>query len=179
MRNRIYAVLIALLCAAPLQGCATATPYRPVGVHGGYSDSPIDATTVKVSFEGNKETSKDTVKTYLLYRCAEVTVQKGYEWFSIVSQDVDTKHSYQTTPGQYTGAGGASTDGGWMDSMRSSVQGVYTPPQTIRVPPQTIDVQEHTATAIIKMFKGEKPQDNDQAYDAKATMESMGQAIRR
>jgi len=52
-------------------GCATA--YQAKGFRGGYNDIQLDENTFRVSFRGNGFTSQDTVITYLLYRCAEIT----------------------------------------------------------------------------------------------------------
>jgi hypothetical protein len=61
-------------------GCAT--PYQQKGIAGGYSDTRIGRDTVLISFKGNGYTSKERVQLYLLYRCAEVTRQYGYDYLS-------------------------------------------------------------------------------------------------
>src|SRR5208337_1181572 len=106
MNKQTHIVLVTVLCVVLLSGCAT--PYKESGPMGGYSDMQIDHNTVKVSFRGNAYTHKDTVETYMLYRCAEVTVEKGYDWFAIVSESGETKHGSFNTPGYYTGSGNTS-----------------------------------------------------------------------
>jgi hypothetical protein len=75
MRMRIS--LMALSAAACLlAGCATA--YQPNGVSGGYTDQVRSSNTAQVSFRGNGLTPPETVHSYILRRCAEVTLEDGY-----------------------------------------------------------------------------------------------------
>lgn len=75
--------LIAL--SALLAGCATA--YQPDGVSGGYSNKVLAGNTVQVTFRGNRLTTSDTVHSFLLRRCAEVTLQDGYNYFGLVHEE--------------------------------------------------------------------------------------------
>jgi hypothetical protein len=75
--------LVALLM--PLAGCATA--YHPETVTGGYTEIPLAETTYQVRFKGNNYTPRDQVEQFLLYRCAELTEQLGYEHFLLVAAD--------------------------------------------------------------------------------------------
>jgi len=68
-----------------LAGCATI--YRPENLTGGYSDFRQTDTTYRVRFKGNNYTSHDKVEQFLLYRCAELTTQLGYDHFLLLSQD--------------------------------------------------------------------------------------------
>ncbi|MBF9263203.1 CC0125/CC1285 family lipoprotein [Paracidovorax cattleyae] len=45
---------------------------------GGYIDEKIDETHYRVKFDGNGSTSADRVWNFWLYRCAELTKEKGY-----------------------------------------------------------------------------------------------------
>ena len=78
---RIGFVFFLLLFA----GCATA--YRPENVTGGYTDFSQEDTTYRVRFKGNNYTSREKVEQFLLYRCAELTTQLGYDHFLLLSQD--------------------------------------------------------------------------------------------
>lgn len=75
--NVILSVLFLISCS---------TPYQPIGALGGYSSSKIGANTFQVEFKGNQHTN--TLKTfeYLERRCAEITIENGYEYF-IVYED--------------------------------------------------------------------------------------------
>ena len=76
---RLSIFMLALL----LCGCVTPTPYQPKGLLGGYSEEQIDIDVYLVSFSGNGATSADTVWYYWVYRCAELTRQKGYDYFTL------------------------------------------------------------------------------------------------
>jgi hypothetical protein len=81
MRMRIS--LIALSAAACLlAGCATA--YQPNGVSGGYADQVRSSNNAQVSIRGNGLTPPETVHSYILRRCAEVTLEDGYSYFVLV-----------------------------------------------------------------------------------------------
>jgi hypothetical protein len=74
--------LIVLSAACLLASCATA--YQPDGVSGGYSDQVRNGHTAQVSFRSNGLTTPETLHTFLLRRCAEVTLQDGYSYFVLV-----------------------------------------------------------------------------------------------
>jgi len=82
---RVQTTLIALSAAYLLTSCATA--YQPDGFTGGYSDQRLDDNTVQVSFRGNRFNTPETLHSYLLRRCADVTVQDGYDYFVLVHSE--------------------------------------------------------------------------------------------
>lgn len=71
----------ALVAAALLAACAT--PYQQSGFAGGYTDEKIDDTHFRVKFAGNGYASSDRVWAFWMYRCAELTKDKGYTHFSL------------------------------------------------------------------------------------------------
>ena len=75
--------LVALLFL--LGGCAT--PYQRDGLTGGFTNERTSDTTYRVRFKGNNYTTREKVERSLLYRCAELTEQLGYQHFIVVSQD--------------------------------------------------------------------------------------------
>ena len=86
------AVLIA--SAALLTACATATPYQPAStanLRNGFSEQKIENDRVKVTFDGNSLTDRQTVETYLLYRAAELTKAQGYDYFILTDRATDKK----------------------------------------------------------------------------------------
>jgi hypothetical protein len=76
-------VLVAVLI--PLAGCATA--YQPAQITGGYTDFRLADNTYRVRFRGNNYTPRDKVELFLLYRCAQLTEQLGYDHFVLLSED--------------------------------------------------------------------------------------------
>lgn len=79
----VFAIFVLAGCATPYQPLAF-----PIGRYGGYTDIPWDANTFRVSFAGNPFTSSQTVEIYLLYRCAELTVQHGHDFFVVVERRI-------------------------------------------------------------------------------------------
>jgi hypothetical protein len=113
--NRRLAAPLAAL--AILAGCATATPYQPLGypgARGGYTNQQLDQTHWRVSFVGNSLTSREQVENYLLYRAAELTLQQGFNCFTVVNRDTDRNVRVQMDPyGPYGGFGGFGRYGGY------------------------------------------------------------------
>ncbi len=147
---KFFKFSIILTLSLLLNDCTT--PYQPRGFLGGYSDSRIDSNTVRVSFYGNGHTSQEKVENSMLYRCAEVTLQDGYDYFTIASGGTTPSYSSYTTPGTYNqftqyGYGTASTFGTYE-------------------PGETIITKRFESSVLIKMFNGIKPSNSPNTYDA-------------
>ncbi|MFZ3483334.1 CC0125/CC1285 family lipoprotein [Sphingomonas sp. 3-13AW] len=182
LQNAKIAVALAATTAI-VSGCATPTPYQPLGAHdsrakGGYSDQKITDNIWRVSFVGNTLTSRKTVETYLLYRAAELTLQQGYDSFTIVNRatdrDVETRISrdpafagpygwWRPSWSYFGGFGWRTWDpwyGGpfWADNIDVST------------------VSKYEATAEIQMSRGTNP--NDKAsFDARQVVANLGPSI--
>ena len=85
-----YKFGIAILIATILAACAKPTVYKPASHEGanGYAEREIGADQYRISFAGNGLTTRKTVDLYLLYRAAELTQEKGFDYF-IVGQRQD------------------------------------------------------------------------------------------
>lgn len=77
-----------------LAGCATG--YNPKGWNGGYSDMRLGNDTYKVSFHGNESTESETVYDYYLRRCADLTVEKGFDYFAFIDQSSSSQSNIGT-----------------------------------------------------------------------------------
>ena len=81
------ACITAIVLAASLLSCAT--PYQARGylnvTDGGFSEQELESGLWRVRFEGNPDTTEETVQTFWLYRCAELALQKGFDGFAILS----------------------------------------------------------------------------------------------
>ena len=159
MPRQSFALYVFSLAWLTLAGCAT--PYQPEGFRGGYSDLQIDVNTFRVDFRGNGFTSRRTVEIYLLYRCAELTVEKGYDYFIVVDRGSEVKTGGYTTPGSFE----AYSYGG-------STSGTYTPGQTYTY-------SKHGGTMIIKSYKGTKPSENPAAFDARELLNYMAGQVQK
>ncbi|MBL8114284.1 MAG: hypothetical protein JNK60_15490 [Acidobacteria bacterium] len=157
MRHIANVLALTLLTIIPA-GCFSATKYRAqTGHRGGYSDVRLDERTFKVSFGANDDTARTTVEAYLLYRCAELTVEAGYHHFVIVE-----------------------ASGGWAPV---DPDGGPPPPSTDGLgpwaPPAQREHERHHApvfSALIKVSRGDRPQGG---YDAKQYLSHMTSRIRR
>ncbi len=190
MTRRAAAIVASLALAGLVSACATATPYQPnipgQAVSGGFSEQRLESDRFKVTFAGNSLTSRDTVEAYLLYRAAELTVQQGYDWFTIVERDVERdrrtyverdpfyrpwygpSYGYWRPYWRYYGGGfGWRTwDPYWGDPFWADRMDVRT-------------VEKFEATAEIVMRRGPKPADDARAFDARGVMENIGPRVMR
>lgn len=73
----------ALALGAALAVASCATGYGPNTLGGGYKDEKLDDTHYRVKFDGNGYASKDRVWNFWIYRCAELTKEKGFTHFTI------------------------------------------------------------------------------------------------
>ncbi len=164
MRPRHFAVT--LLLTFGFAGCAT--PYQAKGLSGGHSDTQIDSNTVLVSFRGNAYTDREKVETYLLRRCAEVTLGDGYDFLVIIDKDSEAVHGSYSTAGTYSSNTSATVIGsGNMAFGQANTTGTFFPGQSI---PYT----KHRTEATIKMFKGKKPVEDSRAFDARELVHFLG-----
>lgn len=69
---------------------ACATPYQPKAVRGGYSDIQLNDNVFRVTFEGNGFTAASAVSDYALLRSAEITLEKGFRYFSVNAGETAT-----------------------------------------------------------------------------------------
>ena len=158
-------LVLALLLLGMLAGCGQPTPYQPATEGYGYREQQIEDNRYRVSFAGNDLTTADTVQNYLLYRAAELTLGKGYDYFTMVDRDVERSTMYW-----------GAADAGWRsghyrrwddDYMGGAGLSTYTA--------QPVD--RYTAYADIVMFEGEKPQGDVNAYDARDVLRQLDPTI--
>ncbi len=76
-------LFVIAIFAAMLSGCAT--PYQSSGITGGFSDEHVAEDVYRVRFSGNGHVTRETAQTYWLYRSAELTIEKGFDSFEILS----------------------------------------------------------------------------------------------
>jgi hypothetical protein len=170
--------------AATLAGCATPTPYQPnvpgQATSGGFSEVRIEPNRFRVNFTGNSLTSRESVEGYLLFRAAELTVQNGYDWFSIVERRTDRDARTYVDPDPLYRPWYGPSYGAWRPSWRYAGRGFgwrtwdpfYGDPfWADRVDVRT--VQRFEASAEVVMNKGPKPTDDMRAFDARAVMDNL------
>lgn len=169
MRMLMLAGLAGLLAA-----CATATPYQPAASDRyGFQEQRIENNRVRITFRGNTMTNRETVETYLLYRAAEVTLESGYDYFIVANRDTE-EHSRLQATGPYRPRFAFDY---WYFSPRRGWSPWYDPfwdePSSYR------EVTRYEAVAEIAMFRGQKPQNDPDAFDAREVQSNLqGRIVR-
>jgi len=81
MRRLKFGVVVLIMCT--LIACAKPTTYKAAENAGanGYTERELGADQYRISFAGNGLTNRKTVDLYLLYRAAELTQEKGFDYF--------------------------------------------------------------------------------------------------
>jgi hypothetical protein len=159
-----------------LAACATPTPYQPLAsgtaVSGGYSDQMLDDTHFRVSFSGNDMTTRQQVETYLLYRAAELTTAKGFDWFEMADRHTDDKSQTFADPGPW---------GYWSPSWRFHRHGGWYGGFGWGDPwgPDIDTIDQFNATAEVVVGHGPKPVNDPRAFDAHAVLQNLEPQIVR
>ena len=147
-----------------LGACATSVPYGPATSDGakGYSVVPIENNRFRVSY---KASSLELARSRALRRAAEVTLDRGDDWFQVVSAYSDT--------GELAGGGGTSVSvGGATGSGGRSSVGVGL---GIALPLGGGSSGPVVHVLEIVTAPGEKP-DNPDAYSAADVLANLGGA---
>ncbi|MCW5724333.1 MAG: hypothetical protein KIS81_05190 [Maricaulaceae bacterium] len=171
---RVLAVCAGL---ALVTACAGPTPYQPADTAGrGYQEVRIEQDRYRVSFSGNTLTDRETVETYLLYRAAELTLERGFDHFSVVQRATDTERRTQAT-GPYYGPWHHS--GFWVHYRyfhpRYGWYGWYDPFWDDR---RYRETTRYEASAEIVMGRGARP-DGVEYFDAREVTSNLGPRIQR
>lgn len=186
MREKLSGTACIIAAGLVLAACTTATPYQPYraesagGVHGGYSDQQLAPDRYLVRFHGNDLTSRDRVEGYMLYRAAEVTLQRGYGWFLMV--DRHTEHDTRTyvEPGPlhrpYYGPGYDYWRPSWRYYRPGFGWGSWAP----RADDYDVrTVESFEAEAEILMRNDAIPAAEPRAFNARKVMSDLGPGIER
>ncbi|WP_414887791.1 CC0125/CC1285 family lipoprotein [Sphingomonas sp. Leaf407] len=192
-RARLRAIGMTFAGALALAACATPTPYQPATGTGfyrnGYSDQQVEANRFQISFSGNSLTSRETVERYLLYRAAQLTLERGFDNFILADRDTNLRSRTYSTPGFGGGGFGPGWGagfgwGGWGPAWRyrsrafgwRSWDPFWGDPFFDRsVDIRTVDKYE--AVAEIVLGRGPKPADNIRAFDARDVLRSLGPTV--
>ena len=154
-----------LLWLLLLVGCASnLPPYRPYSDGAGYQERRIEKNRFALSFIGNSSMTAEATENFLIYRAAELTDAAGYDYFILHDKATKQMSRYRYFPyshglyGYYNNWGYGYSGFNYYD---------YCCPYSW---------YEVGAEAI--MYKGQKPDDNLNAYDAEQVLEFMGPSIR-
>lgn len=186
----IKSCLVLTFCAflvAHLTACQTS--YSPVGdyggfPHGGYTDSLVNSNTAIVSFIGNSFTSTKNVKAYLLYRCAKVTLENGFDYFIVMSSSnspvtLNAREAANNNQNMIEPPTLHRTYYYGNDFMAYSTN--ITPMEGFEEPANKCKPNSgpHTASSVIKMYHGHVPRGVPRAYNALDVVAHLEPAIER
>ena len=95
---RLPFVLFVLVCAACISACSSSRavykPYNGDGDKLGYLDATINDSTYQVKFWGG-DCTQSAVKNGAMYRSAELTSAKGFDYFVILRDTVEQEYQFQ------------------------------------------------------------------------------------
>lgn len=157
--------LIVIAAAAALTACATTPPsYSAAATQGsaGYSEQQIESNRYSVTYRAASSADAGLLRDYALLRAADLTVQRGSQWFWVDRTSVDTT-SARSGPSIGIGIGGASFGG--HSAIGTSV-GFNFPIGGSN------GQQARAATLEIRLGEGPKP-DAPNAYDARDTAQTI------
>ena len=158
-------LLIILAGAAALSACATAAPYGPAmsPTGQGWTVQPIQNDRARVSYRGLGP--PEQVYDFALLRAAELTQERGYEWFEVDMRGVDAGYPGGARPSVGV-SGGSSRWGGYRSSGVGVGIGVNLSPGA----PSTVSLE-------IRMGRGARP-DSPDAYDAADVQRTIAPRVR-
>lgn len=171
---KLIKILWFLTLIIPFSGLSCYASYGPTGEwggfpHGGYSSTQINGNTVEVSYDGSIGNSQRTVENYLLYRCAKITQDGGFDYFIITSITTSPivvtvktrteRDHYNTNPPRLFTAFPEQKE--YVSSTDTTTE------MNCRYNPGAPCHPDRTSiTAVIKMFHGSIPRGTRRAYNA-------------
>lgn len=157
-KGAAFAVLLAVALAGTGQVARADGPtvYQPSSMSksgAGYYETQLDVNRLRIVFTGESGADRQSVEDNLLYRAAEVTVQRGFDSFLVVDHFTDQR-------------------------SEAARKGPPLPPLPLG-PGRNKESVRYAATSEIIMMKGTAPADQVTAYDARVTMENLRWRITR
>lgn len=152
-----------------LAGCVSPTPYQAAADGYGYGERRIEADRYRVVFFGNDATPRDSVETYTLYRAAQLTLEQGFDYFVVTDRDLERDTRYVGTVDDFGFGPFFPYDGygryGRFDAFGNTGFADLSP------------ISAYSGVLNIRLFKGTKPGDDANAYDARAVARNLRRYI--
>jgi hypothetical protein len=166
----MHRAIVVVLFVLALGACAQPTPYQPAREGYGFTQQRLEDNRYRIVFRGNNVTPPQVVEDYMLYRAAELTLEKDFDYFVVADKNLDKSTQYFAT----------FNDTGFP---------YYGPYYSRRAPPPYWygprfesgtyrPIERFTATANIVLHRGTKPEDVPEAYDAREVIARLGPTIR-
>ncbi|MGE3143584.1 MAG: hypothetical protein AB7L65_09700 [Hyphomonadaceae bacterium] len=159
--------LIVLAALALVGACAsTPTPYGPAPRAGaaGFSDMRIEADRYRVTYRGARGDAPEKVNDFALLRASDVTLEAGYDWFTVVGRETEQEIGGGGGPRVSVGVGGSSYGGHTGVGMGVGMGFPLGGGSEARGP--------RAVTLDIRLGHGAKPEDPN-AYDARQVQSAI------
>lgn len=153
--KRLLGTLVVLALAA----CTTApTRYTPALANSdmGYREQRLEQERYRVTFRANADLKGPQVEDMALRRAAELTVQNGFQWFTVVTRNTELVNGSYRQSGPTIGVGGST--GSYGSSLGLGLGFNLGG-----------DDRQYQSTLEVLMGHGAKPTDPN-AYDAQAVL---------
>ena len=100
---RSFSQCVFLIFIVLLTGCASSSPYGPIGgSEVGYAERRIKENVYEVTFQGHKRMSFESTYDFAVLRALEIGKTLGYEYMLLTSNKDKTKTKYLTLGGGCT-----------------------------------------------------------------------------
>jgi len=162
MLNNKAAVMAVITAALLMTGCTT---YGEMGFTGGVSATQIDGNTFRIESRGNAFAGSSQIKDFAMMRAAEATLQSGNDYFVIVTAEDMSRTDISVTPRTAT--------------SQTNVFGNTATTQTTYSGGEINSYDKPGQDLIIKVFKGDKPQNNPNAYSAREIVQFLGPKVKK
>ena len=170
-----YSRIIFIATLLALGACASTPDYVAADSASDYGHytRKISDDRYRVNYNGRRSTDLQDARDYAMLRAAELTLNKGYDWFQIVDRETSTIESRE--PEMQVGFGFeqtryVETHCGLLSCTRTERPMRHTSMHLDNRRPET----RHSHSIEIVMGKGKIPE-NGNYYDAKAVAESIGE----
>ena len=169
----MFRVIMCVFAMLSLAACATATPYQPAfdGSYG-FEESAIENDRYRVSFRGNSLTERETVEDYLLYRAAELTLERGFDHFVLATRDTESETRTVGSPDLLR------SPYGFRYRYYHPVFGWYGPYDPFHDEVNQREITRYEALAEIVFGRGPAP-DTPEAFEAREVIENLGPRVVR
>jgi len=172
--NHFKSAGVLVAAALAVSACASAPTYGPANArgYGGYSEQRIDGDRFRVTFSGRSFTSREAVEMGLLLRSAELTVQNGYDWFSTNNRATERESRYYR---DYDPFYRDRYWPHWGPSWRFHRRGYWSAWDPFWGPGfATERVDRFEASQEIILRRGQKPEGDASAFDAREVIANLG-----
>lgn len=170
-----------------LSACATTTPYQEaskLGAFDGYSQTLIESDRARVSFGGNSLTELETVENYLIYRTAELTKERGYDYYTLIDSDLEVDTRLRSSGSSFSRFG-SSRFGTGFNNVGFGRRGFGSRGFGRRGfgfgfnrfnDFDLREIKKYRAIAEVKFGSGPTPED-ERSFDASEVIENLGPSI--